>query len=321
MSDACASVLIPGAPGVLANHSSAGNVYRTHEHQLLYCIARRAFQMICRVVVFSLLLASTLPVTAQQTVRSPVFDVVSIRPRSGDPVRQTVRSTPSRFIQSDVTLGQLIRYAYDLHKSQMSGGPNWIEKNRFEFIGVSSSTMSAAETRLMVRHALEDRFSLVARHRPREMPVYLLEVIDRNRQLGPQLSHSGLDCAAVRVAMRRNSEASPVGDLAKCLSFSMGLGAGVATLRFRGETMAFISRTLMAYVDRLVIDSTQLEGTFDGDLQIGMEYLPTRPTREFGETGPSLFTALAEQFGLKLVSQRRTADILMVEDAKLPTVN
>jgi uncharacterized protein (TIGR03435 family) len=91
-------------------------------------------------------------------------------------------------------------------------------------------------------------------------------------------------------------------------------------------TMARLSDALSPSVSRVVIDRTGLEGTFDLDLQ----WLPDQP-RLGGPLGngsggfvpssdlPSIFTALQEQLGLKLDSQRGPVEMLMIERAERPT--
>ena len=260
---------------------------------------------------------------SQQKIEAPTFDVVSIRARSGDPARQTVRSSATRFVQADVTLSQLIRYAYDLLEFQLSGGPEWIRTDRFEFVGTTSTPSSEARIRAMVQTALKARFGLSVQRVRRDSPVYTLELAKKNRTLGPALRPASVDCAKVRESLGSADRSSVPDDLRACLSVSMRFADGVATLRFRGETMERITRSLNAYVDRQILDTTGLTGTFDGDLQIGMNHLPVPPLNpRFRDTeGPSVFTALDEQFGLKLVPQRRIVDVVIVENATRPTPN
>jgi uncharacterized protein (TIGR03435 family) len=67
--------------------------------------------------------------------------------------------------------------------------------------------------------------------------------------------------------------------------------------------------------DRVVFDRTGLAGKFDWDLQWTMEPLTPDATRP---PGLSLFTAMREQLGLRLESQRGLVDVLVVDGAERP---
>jgi uncharacterized protein (TIGR03435 family) len=102
-----------------------------------------------------------------------------------------------------------------------------------------------------------------------------------------------------------------------------------------GATMAeFAGRMISSQVDRPVIDETGLSGRYD----IHLEFVPNRarsagPTRLNGVdrsdvpafqddgAGPSIFTALQEQLGLRLSAAKRPLDIIVVDHAEQPSPN
>jgi len=70
------------------------------------------------------------------------------------------------------------------------------------------------------------------------------------------------------------------------------------------------------------VDKTGVDGHFDFELKFGPEPVPSRPnTRESLPIGPSIFTALREQLGLRLVPGKFPLEIIEVEHAEAPVEN
>jgi uncharacterized protein (TIGR03435 family) len=265
--------------------------------------------------------------TAALTAQGPdAFDVVSIKPRTGDRVPGGA-STPDRFVRADATLRDLIRYAYDLQEFQIDGGPSWMASSRFEVNALAAAAPSGADgMRALVRRLLADRFALRARTESRELPRYDLVVARRDGRLGEKLRRSTIDCD-----MLIASGTATADDRARCdLRFrpkmdSTGGRPSIVsmTLMLQGVRLARLAALLQNEVARAVVDRTGLDGTFDLDL----EFAPTGRFRPVGlpgppsppSDGPPLLTALEEQLGLKLESVRRPVTVLVVESAELPT--
>ena len=99
----------------------------------------------------------------------------------------------------------------------------------------------------------------------------------------------------------------------------------------REVTMAQWAVTLSQFVSRSVVDRTGLMGTFDFDLQWTPDQMPPGPPGgavpgapgppPVDLNGPSLFTALQEQLGLKLDPQRGPAEVLVIDRAQQPSAN
>jgi len=174
----------------------------------------------------------------------------------------------------------------------------------------------------MVRALLEDRFKLVVHEETRELPVYDLVILRGDRgELGPQLHPT---------ACYREQQAPPPGSTGQsCGTFQFGLGR----MSVRGVPMPQILQALSDLSMRTVVDRTGLTGAFDLDLKWTPEALAQRaagtpvdqPLRLNGSdvdtSGPSLFTAIQEQLGLKLVSARGPVKVLIVDSAERPTEN
>jgi bla regulator protein BlaR1 len=256
-----------------------------------------------------------------------VFDVVSIKPRSGERVIGGA-STPDRFVRADATLRDLIRYAYNVQDFQIEGGPAWVASSRFE-VNARAATAPAGPDgmRALVRRLLADRFRLRTRPESRDMPRYDLIVARRDGRLGEKLRPSRFDCEAILA-----SGAATADDLARCdVRFRPKMGKGsdgrpmvsTMTLMLQGLRLPRLATLLQNSVERVVIDKTGLDGTFDLELEFSPDGsrrpvgLPGPPSSSPSD-GPPLTTALQEQLGLKLEAVRGPVPVVVIENAELP---
>src|SRR5262249_54841840 len=155
---------------------------------------------------------------------------------------------------------------------------------------------------LMLQSLLTERFTLIVRQERREQPMYALVVARPDRRLGSALRESAIDCRTETARSPQNVGKGPAEhpDQSSC-GIRMGLGSLVAG----GATMWQIARTLSNLMDRTVEDRTGLTGSFDATLK----WTPDQSTPGLAEKakyvptidrdGPSIFTALQEQLGLK----------------------
>lgn len=109
-----------------------------------------------------------------------------------------------------------------------------------------------------------------------------------------------------------------------------GLTAG-RRLGSCGSTMASLATRFPMYVGRIVVDRTGLTGLYQYDLHFGDRPIPGAgpgggfPFPVSSQAGdpdaPSLFTALEEQLGLKLVPQTGRVDVLVIDHVEPPKPN
>jgi uncharacterized protein (TIGR03435 family) len=237
---------------------------------------------------------------AQQT--APVFEVASIR-RTDKPLvpNPGFQVQPGgRLVGRHVTALDLIQFASELRRVQIVGGPDWIDKVRFDLTARAETQVPERQIREMVQSLLRDRFRLIVGREQRQMPVYEL-VVDRNdKRLGPSLIQMAdeKDCDAERERLLKQSTSAPI-------------RAGMV-LRECGS-LDMLVRFAVAYVkDGVVLDRTGLTGTWSFYTQFS-----------FGpDTSlPSFFTAIREQLGLRLERGRGLVDVLIVQSIQQPTDN
>jgi uncharacterized protein (TIGR03435 family) len=160
----------------------------------------------------------------------------------------------------------------------------------------------------MMQSLLVDRFKLVTHRETRELPIYQLVMARGDRRLGERLRPSQANC----VNPGNCPTQMPLGQqtIPQC-EFTF---TDIA-LRGQGATMGTLAREL-SFVGRVVVDKTNLPGQFDLDLEWAS--VPSGPDIP-ADTGPSIFTAIQEQLGLKLESTRGLVDVLVIDHVEHPT--
>ena len=100
-----------------------------------------------------------------------------MKPNNAGGARGAVRMKPEGITGHNVTLKQLIRYAYELQDSQILG-PGWIDTERYDVTAEAKSPAGSAQLRSMLQRLLEDHFKLKAHREMKELPVYWLVVAE-----------------------------------------------------------------------------------------------------------------------------------------------
>jgi uncharacterized protein (TIGR03435 family) len=265
---------------------------------------------------------------AQPQTSAPLaFEIASVKPnKSGETLRAPSMILPGgSFTATNNTVRSLILNAYGIFGSayRLSGGPGWIDSERFDIEAKAAANAIPAgtsnkvlweKTRLMLRTLLADRFKLSIRRETREMPVYELAIANN----GPKLQKSEIDCGASHTA---------------CHGFS----GNPTRLSGTGVDMYDLSLILSSYSDRPVLDKTGVTGLFDIKLQWNpfagrpqepTDDVPRSPGAEAREgprpdlaSLPTLFTALEQQLRLKLESRKGPVEIYVIDHVERPSGN
>ena len=251
-------------------------------------------------------------VSAQQ----PSFEAAVVKRNvSGDP-GASFGGTPGRIVVSNNTLFNIIRNTWRLQPFQIVGGPDWINKDRWDITAKApEGTLAPRDMLLMMRTLLAEHFKLVVHDEAREMPVFALVLARFDGKFGPQFRRSEVDCAAIFSAVERGAPPPRAPGQPTCGQTSVGAG----TVKASGVLLADFARNLSGRAERIILDRTGLSGYFDIDLKYAPDQLgPDSPDR-VGDGAPSLFAAIQEQLGLKLEAQRLPVDVLVIDSADRPT--
>ncbi len=265
------------------------------------------------------------------------FEAASIKPNKGVGGFGIGFQPGGRFAATNVTLRMLISAAYGrpqpLPPFQVLGGPAWLDTDRFDVVAKAAGnpmpgpTGPPPEMFLMIQTLLADRFHLAVHYETRELPVYALVMSRPDGKLGEHLRITATDCEAIVAAARSGAPPAPTGPG----SAFCGIRGGLGRLNASSASMAIISNVLSRQVNRVVLDRTGLAGNYDFELEWTPEQVPMGPGNSDEQRpgalppppadGPSLFTALQEQLGMKLDSTKGPVNVLAVDRAEPPTAD
>jgi uncharacterized protein (TIGR03435 family) len=268
---------------------------------------------------------------------APAFEVASIKLNNSGDGRVMMQQQPGgRFTATNIPLRLLIRNAYQLQDFQIVGAPSWINSERYDIVakaedGTPPETPSLDRTgpsriQLMIRSLLAERFQLVAHDETRELPIYALVVARSDGKLGPDLKKSEVDCNAVFAAGRGRGMPPPPGPPQPGERPQCGIRIGMGNLAMGGAPLPQFANSLAMFVGRTVQDKTGLTGNYDVTLTWTPDQMPQRPPGApepppADPNGPSIFTALQEQLGLKLDSQKGPVTVLVIDRVERPKEN
>jgi len=215
----------------------------------------------------------------------------------------------------NITLKFLIKAAYGVLDKQIVGSPAWLDSQLFDVtakydqaVENEQKNWTPAQRRsfelngmLPLQNLLAERFGLKMHFEDREMPVYAL------------------------VVAKGGSKLEPAGTVKEILGWSGNgirpLGAGkLAAMQATTDQLAhFLDGVYSDQLGRPVVDKTGLTATYDFSLQwIPDQLAGTDPS---GSSGPSFFTAIQEQLGLKLEPQRAAVRTLVIDHVEMPSEN
>jgi len=232
-----------------------------------------------------------------------------------------------KFTATNVSVTELIGAAYGgylpLDPQHITGLPSWANRDRFD-IEVRDDVAERTEDReddsaifaafAMVRTMLEERFGLKTHFTTRPEPVYAL-VKARTLALTP----TARDCDLIA---SRGPFAEPPAGADPELWRPCGLQVRRDQITGNGATLEQLAQRLreIAGVDRQVVERTGETGRFDFLLR-WTPFQPRTADATITDNGPSIFTALQEQLGLKLQSDRGAVRVLVVDRITRPTPN
>ncbi len=258
------------------------------------------------------------------------FEVATIKPsRPGDNMVQLFMSH-GKFTTKGETLKGIIKFAYDIKSdNQLSGGPSWINSDKYDIEAKEEASVAdnlqklsfeehAKQVRLMVQALLADRFNLKVSHQTKDLPVYALVVAKSGPKLTPtEVPQPAADGSSAPKKAFRGVRMMGPGQLS-ATNINIGLLADILS----GQPE----------LGRLVIDQTGLKGNYDWTLKWTPDQTAqmskgaddahaTADAPPLDSSGPSIFTALEEQLGLKLEAKKGPVETLVIESIEKASEN
>jgi len=274
-----------------------------------------------------------------QNAGRPAFEVASIRPSAEAPpqgVMVGARIDGAQFRTTYLTLKDYIGMAYRVKLYQISG-PDWIGADRFDVAATLPEGALPAQAPDMMQALLADRFQLSLHREQKDFPVYALEVAKTGLKMTVSSPNPELDNADAKAPQSFTGTGSNQG-----VSVNLGGGASFtfANNKFEGKrlSMPALAATLERFLDRPVVDMTDVKGNYDFSFDVTAEdyqamlirsavvagvILPPAVLRliEGSPTPTSLFDSM-EKLGVKLVARKAPLDVLVVDKVlKTPTEN
>jgi len=235
----------------------------------------------------------------------PAFDVAAIHPHTPAPhERSHIIDSDGRFTTINVDLKAIIQWAYDLPQSRIFGGPSWLGSARWDIEAKADNaldmqkdydhTAARQQKREMVQALLADRFHLAVHRETRELPIYELVVAKG----GPKFTTAQADGTTV------NS------------------GRGHIQIEGGNNTADVLAEQLAEALGRVVVNRSGITGRYKVELTwTPDDRVAPASGEDAGGSGPSIFTALEEQLGLRLESGKAPVEVLVIDNAELASAN
>ena len=263
---------------------------------------------------------SSLPdlLRAQAPPAAPItFDVASVRRNTSGGTGGQFQIFPGgQFRAANASVRQLVQAAYDFayERFQIVGGPSWIDDERYDVqaapVAQSRDRIATAqEIAVRIQALLADRFKLVLRRETREMSLYDLRLA----------RPSALPVNSGTCAPRGPEPKAPDDVRPYCGLSSRPDSGDLEHLVGTGVRIPVLARRLQQLVEAIVVDQTDLAEAYDFTL----DYVRPRnfAARQDATDGVSIFTALQEQMGLRLVPRRGPVEVMVIDSVDRPTEN
>jgi len=222
---------------------------------------------------------------AHALAQPPAFEAATIKPSKDQPGHSGSHSRTGMIVLTGQTLKGLICVAYRVKDFQVSGGPKWIDGDRFDVNAKAAGPAEGPQLLAMFQTLLADRFHLVFHHEQKIGPAYALV-----------LAKSGLKIKPVEGATGSNSN------------------GGRGQLTVTGMTLAKFADLLSRELKSPVADLTETSGAYDFKLEWSIDGDPN-------DDQSALFEALQSQLGVKLESRKLPLDLIVVDRAERPSEN
>jgi uncharacterized protein (TIGR03435 family) len=249
--------------------------------------------------------AAPRPIQPMPSDANPSFDVATIKPSDTSAPHGTFFRTNGRHVVAyNLSVGELIAYAYGLHAKQIVDGPSLLLATHFDIDGVPDieGHPNLKQSRLMFQKLLVSRFKLAFHYDSRELPAYAIQTAKG----GPKLA----------LTTHKPGDST---------NFSYNCQV---VLTVRNASVADVAKGMQeVFMDKPVVDQTGLHDRYDFDLKWtpdeSQSYCPSdlARARDDPNAPPSLYTAIQEQLGLRLISTRAPIQVMVIDHVDRPSEN
>ncbi len=232
--------------------------------------------------------------------QAPAFEVASITPcKPGTPEPPAYHmgmvqfTFPGGKFRADAaTLKYLIEWAYNIQPSQHSGGPSWMDSDRYDIIAKAEGSVTDAEQKLMVRTLLADRFALKIHQEKKRLPVFIVSVGKGSPKLYPPKED---EVHSIRIVPQKDADDKVATYHVVCTRYSLSQ----------------LSDTFARQLGRVFLNETGLEGDYDFTLDLAIDEHQPNPL------DPSLLiSAMRDQLGLALKATDAVVDYMVIDSAE-----
>jgi uncharacterized protein (TIGR03435 family) len=285
-----------------------------------------------RSIIAMLVLSSSIAFAQSQ----PEFEVASIRPSAeeANQVNVGLRITGSEIRVAHLTIRDYIGMAYRVKPNQIVG-PEWMTQQRFDIAAKIPDGVAPARIPEMMQALLASRFQMKTHREMKEFNVYALTVAKGGLRIkeAEALPPPPSDKPQPFTVAATGSGAGVAVDLGDGSSFSLGNNK----LELRRITMAAMAETLTRFVDRPVLDMTDVKGRYDVTLDVTPEdytalmirsainagvVLPPQALRLLDNAPGNPLAPALQQSGLALEPRKAPLDVIVVDSSlKAPTEN
>jgi uncharacterized protein (TIGR03435 family) len=255
------------------------------------------------------------------------FEVASIKPTAPGGRGMGISFRPgARVSAQNVPLRFLIRVAYDVKEFQVISGAPWTNAERYDITAKGEDGAPQSQIKLMLQALLADRFKLIFHRETREMPVFFLMAAKGGIKLVEPKEGS---CVTPDPTAPPPAPGQPPSKFCGNMRIS--------PQDFNGTKISMVQLTtfLSDVLGRTVIDKTDFKGTFDAHLEFvrdqalasgilgngGLGGPGGTAAEPADSSGPSIFTAVQEQLGLKLESGKGPVEVFVIDSAEKPSEN
>jgi uncharacterized protein (TIGR03435 family) len=265
-------------------------------------------------------LTFTVPIFSQSPtmdVKTPQYEVVAIKPdKAGGGMR--IMWSPDGYSASNITLKLLMKYAYTFKTDDhVSGLPGWADSFHFDFeakmdadsvaaLEKLSEPKQAEQRRLMMQAVLADRFHLKVHHETKDLAMYSLVIAKGGFKLKDADPNNTY----------QNGIKAPDG-----FSHAGMVMIGDGRITAQAIPISTLVDKLSLQLERQIVDQTDLTGKYDIQLKWSPDEEQQDASSATKDFGPSIFTALQEQLGLRLEPTKGPVDTIVVDHVEMPSEN